>query len=224
MKPIVPILALLLMASFAIAADPTTQPARDDHLEYLATRAFVRGDYATALPLLKRLAPQLADKRQKRVATLQRIAICEKNLALEPPTTQPARIPHKRPADGQVFDISIRGLGNFDYETEAGEVIPPDVRQLDGTKIRLRGFIVPTNQSVRLTQFALVPSLFNCCFGQPPQIEHTVMVTCADGLTVDLTANEVVVEGTLKVAEVKDDGYVVSIFNVRATQVKRTVN
>jgi hypothetical protein len=224
MKRIVPILGFLLAVSFVIAAEPTTQPVKDDHLEYLATRAFVRGDYATALPLLKRLAPQLSNKPEKQATTLQRIAICQKNLTLDPPPPAPARVPHKRPADGQTLDIAIRDLGNFDYETADGQVIPPDVKQLDGIKIRLRGFIVPTNQSVRLTQFALVPSLFNCCFGQPPQIEHTVMVTCANGLTVDLTANEVVVEGTLKVAEVKDDGYVVSIFNVLATQVKRTGN
>jgi len=217
-------LTLVLAANLATAAEPTTQPAKDDHLEYRATRAFVRGDYATALPLLQKLAPQLADKPQKQATTLQRIVICQKNIALDPPTPLPTRVPHKRPADGQTLDIAIRDLGNFNYETPAGEMIPTDVRQLDGIKIRLRGFIVPTNQSVRLTQFALVPSLFNCCFGQPPQIEHTVMVTCANGLTVDLTANEVVVEGTLKVAEVKDDGYVVSIFNVQATQVKRTGN
>jgi hypothetical protein len=217
-------LTLVLTASLAIAADPATQPAKDDHLEYRATRAFVRGDYATALPLLQRLAPQLVDKPDKQATTLQRIVICQRNLALDPPAPQPARIPHKRPANGQVLDIAIRELGNFDYETPNGDIIPPDVKQLDGVKIRLRGFIVPTNQAARLTRFALVPSLFNCCFGQPPQIEHTVMVMCADGLTVDLTANEVVVEGTLKVAVQKDDGYVVSIFNVQATQVKRTGN
>jgi hypothetical protein len=218
-------LTLMLSANFAIAAGPTTQPARDDHLEYLATRAFVRGDYATALPLLKRLAPQLSSKPAKHATALRRIAICEKNIALAPPPPQPARVPHKRPANGQVLDIAIRNLGNFDYETPDGPgVIPPDVRQLDGIKIRLRGYMVPTNQAAKITSFALVPSLFNCCFGQPPQIEHTVMVTCANGLTIDLTANEVVVEGTLKVGELKDDGYVVSIFNVRATQVKRTGN
>jgi len=214
--------ALVLTASVAFAVDPTTQPAKDDHLEYRATRAFVRGDYATALPLLQRLAPQLADKPGKQAATLQRIAICQKNLILDPPAPQPKRALHKRPAAGQLLDISIRDLGNFDFETPAGEAIPVDVKELDGVPIRLRGFIVPTDQAGELTHFALVPSLFNCCFGQPPQIEHTIMITCEKGVTAHLTAQEVLVEGTLHVGEEKDDGYVVSIFRVKATSVTRS--
>src|SRR6266566_5112682 len=97
-------LMLMLIASSAVAADPTTQPAKDDHLEYRATRAFVRGDYATALPLLQRLAPQLSHKPDKQAATLQRIAICEKNLRLDPPTAAPVRTLHKKPAAGQVLE------------------------------------------------------------------------------------------------------------------------
>jgi hypothetical protein len=217
-------LMLALLATRAIAADPATQPAKDDHLEYRATRAFVRGDYATALPLLQKLAPQLADKPAKQASTLQRIAICEKNLALAPPPAVPARTLHTRPPAGRVLETSIKELGNFNFETPAGEAIPPDVKQLDGISIRLRGFIVPTDQAGVLTHFALVPSLFNCCFGQPPQIEHTIMVTCGDGVKTKLTANEVVVEGTLHVAEEKDDGFVVSIFRVSATKVAPTGN
>ena len=216
------LLALLLFATIPTAADPTTRPAKDDHLEYRATRAFVRGDYAAALPLLKRLAPQLENKPKKQATALERIAICEKNLALVPPTTQPGRTPHPRPAAGQVLDIAIRDLGNFNYESPTGDAIPPDVRQLDGVKVRLHGFIVPTDQAGQLTHFALVPSLFNCCFGQPPQIQHTVMVTCDPGVQARLTAEEVVVEGTLHVGEEKDDGYVVSIFRVDASNVKRS--
>jgi hypothetical protein len=34
--------------------------------------------------------------------------------------------------------------------------------------------MIPIDQAENITSFALVPSLFACCFGQPPQVQHTV--------------------------------------------------
>ena len=71
-----------------------------------------------------------------------------------------------------------------------------------------------------ITQFALVPSLFACCFGQPPSIQHTIVVTCPKGKAVGYTADEIVVEGGLKVQERKDDGYILSLFEMDVSSVK----
>jgi hypothetical protein len=62
--------------------------------------------------------------------------------------------------------------------------------------------------------------LFACCFGQPPQIQHTVVVNCPKGKAVSYYPDEIVVEGTLKVEEKKDDGFIVSIFEVEVNSVK----
>ena len=45
---------------------------------------------------------------------------------------------------------------------------------------------MPMDQSENITQFALVPSLFGCCYGQPPQIQHGVIVTCPKGMQAEL--------------------------------------
>jgi hypothetical protein len=80
--------------------------------------------------------------------------------------------------------------------------------------------MIPMDQAENITQFALVPSLFSCCFGQPPQIQHTIVVNCPKGKAVSYCPDEIFVEGDLKVDEKRDDGYVVSIFELTAKSVK----
>jgi hypothetical protein len=79
--------------------------------------------------------------------------------------------------------------------------------------------MMPLDQADKITKFALVPSLFSCCFGQPPQVQHTVVVTCPKGSAVSYTPDQVLVEGTLIVEEKKDDGYVISLFQIEPTSV-----
>ena len=91
---------------------------------------------------------------------------------------------------------------------------------MDGSTLRLHGYMIPMDQATNITQFALVPSLFACCFGQPPQIQHTIVVNCPKGKTLAYCPDEIVVEGKLGVKEKKDDGYIISIFEVSADSVK----
>jgi len=129
------------------------------------------------------------------------------------------RTPHEAPHSGEVRAMTIKELGNFSYDPNAANPIPPDVRRLDGSVVRLSGFMIPLDQSDRLTRFALVPSLFSCCYGQPPSLEHIISVECAPGKAVDYTSQCVAVEGNLKVGEIKDNGYVVSLFHLTCTSV-----
>ena len=79
---------------------------------------------------------------------------------------------------------------------------------------------IPIDQAESITQFALVPSLFACCFGQPPQVQHTVVCKAPQGKAVSYYPDELVIEGKLKVEEKKDEGFIVSIFEVDVTSVK----
>jgi len=80
--------------------------------------------------------------------------------------------------------------------------------------------MIGMDKAENITQFALVPSLFSCCFGQPPQIQHTIVADCPKGKAVGYVPDEIVVEGTLNVGEKKDDGYIVSIFELNVSSVK----
>ena len=130
------------------------------------------------------------------------------------------RKPHAAPKPGETVEMSIKELGNFDYDQEKGGNIPPDVKALAGSTVRLRGYMIPMDQAENITQFALVPDLFACCFGQPPQVQHTVVSHWPAGKAVSYFADEILVEGKLKVQEKKDDGFIVSVFEVDINSVK----
>jgi hypothetical protein len=216
----------------------TTQPAldpSDPRVEMRANQAFNRGEYATALPLLQKIAEVARNEPSRFGAIQEKIRVCQKALdslknapapqaATDPlaevPSDPETRKKHVAAKPGEVSDMTIKELGNFQYDDEKGGNIPADVKGLNGSTIRLRGYMIPMDQAENITQFALVPSLFSCCFGQPPQIQHTIVVNCPKGKSLAYCPDEIVVQGNLTVQEKRDDGYVISIFEVRADSVK----
>jgi hypothetical protein len=211
------------------STQPSTQPAqgsdlRTGALELRAAQALNSGDYAQALPLLRRLSDLYQSDPRKLAAINEQIRVCEKQLnagnaggTLPPEQRKP--IPPPQPGQTVVFD-SIKDLGNFEYDPEKGGGIPADVKALSGHPIKVRGFMIPMDQAASITHFALVPSLFSCCFGQPPGIQHTIVVSCPKGKAVSYYPDELTIEGTLTVNEKKEDGFVVSLFELTATSVK----
>jgi hypothetical protein len=150
----------------------------------------------------------------------------KKAAAAQGPTTQPVvpsgddRKPHAKPKDGETLACSIQELGNFQFDQEKGGNIPKDVVALTGSHVRLTGFMIPLDQADKIKQFVLVPDLFACCFGQPPQVQHSIIVACPEGKAVSYYPEQIQVEGKLNVEEKKDDGFIVSIFEINCTSVK----
>ena len=92
--------------------------------------------------------------------------------------------------------------------------------RLHGATLRLKGFMIPMDQADSITQFALVPSLFACCYGQPPSVQHTIIVNAPKGKSVSYFPDEIIVEGKLTVEEKKEDGFVISLFEIQCDSVK----
>jgi hypothetical protein len=234
------VLATALVAgSVAIAEEKATvKPAGGGTLEVRAETAFNNGQWALALPMLKQVADKVKDNPDRLATIQEQIRVCESSIAKAnlgkpqiaaagpatvPAATQPsaeARKPIPAPKAGQVTELLIKDLGNFDYDIEKGGNIPADVKALSNTKFRTRGYMIPLDQADSITEFALVPSLFACCFGQPPQIQHTLVVHCPKGKAVSYFPDEISVEGNLRVEEKKDDGYIISVFEIDASSVK----
>jgi hypothetical protein len=217
-------------AAPAPAAD--NNPPSTAQLELRANQTFNRGEYNAALPILKKLAEQFKDEPARLGPIQEKIRVCEKGLAAakadpnagapkgkSDATAAAARKPHPAPKAGETLEMTIKELGNFNYDEQRGGGIPADVKALSKSKIRLRGFMLPTDQAENITQFALVPSLFFCCFGEPPQAHHRIMAQCPKGKAVGYYPDEIMVEGTLKVEEKKDDGYIISVFELDVTSV-----
>src|SRR5687768_7874045 len=219
-------------------AAPTTKPADSlAAMELRAQTAFDKGDYATALPLFMNVEKKLeqANSKDKLGPIQEKIRVCKAQLLKNPPkdlqdflsgkgqednSSPEKRKPHVRPKDGEALEVAIKDLGNFEYDHEKGGGIPDDVLKLHGARIRTNGFMIPLDQADNITEFALVPSLFACCFGAPPQVQHTMVVRTPKGKAVGYYPDEIVVEGTLKVEEKKEDGMIISVFEVDCISVK----
>lgn len=61
---------------------------------------------------------------------------------------------------------------------------------------------------------------FACCFGQPAQIQHTIVVNCPKDKAVSYFPDEIIVEGKLNVEVKKDEGFIVSLFEIETSSVK----
>ena len=221
-------LAIVFLFCSTAVCGQTTKPSNSE-IELRANEAFARGEYAQALPVYQKLQEIYRDERDKVAQLQEKINVCKANITARADGTTPPdpdfaadkRKKHEKPAEGHLLDLTIKELGNFEYDANKGGNIPQDVKDLSGCKLRLHGFMIPMDQAESITQFALVPSLFACCFGQPPQIQHTIVVNCPKGKAVSYYGDEIVVEGELKVEEKKDDdGYIVSVFEMTCSSVR----
>jgi hypothetical protein len=132
-----------------------------------------------------------------------------------------SRTPHRKPAPSTIEKMTTTELGNFDYDEEKGGTIPPDVTALDGTTIRLLGYMIPMDQSDKITAFALVDDYFVSgeLRGSPP-IQQVVVVNMPKAKAVKYFPDMITVEGKLHVRVKRDQGDVVSVFDLDATSVQ----
>jgi hypothetical protein len=192
-------------------------------LEVAAIGAFEAGDYAAALPLLKDLSVRQRNFPDKVGPILEKVRVCEANL---PQQAKPVegintpREPHAKPAAGEVYEVALTKLGNFNYDTEQGGNVPEDVKALAGSTLKVTGFMMPDEGSDKITKFVLVPDLFACCFGQPPQLQHTVTVICPPGKAINYYPEQISVTGELKIDERRDEGFIVSLFQIQASSIR----
>jgi hypothetical protein len=224
-------LVILLTLASSAALAQTTKPSADAPnvpLDVRANNAINRGEFKEALKLLERLENQSRGDSLKIGRVQEQIRMVKRMIATGA-TSQPSvatsaeeRTAHPAPKAGEVRDANIKELGNFDYDADKGGNVPDDVKGLSGLKVRVKGFMIPMDQASNVTTFALVPDLFACCFGQPPQVQHMIVATCPPGKAVTYYPDELVVEGTLKVDEKKEDGFIVSLFEMDVSSVKPT--
>jgi hypothetical protein len=206
------------------SSPPPTQAAPGS-IEFRTQQALANREYATALDLLKRMAEIHREDARKLKAIEEQIRYVERQIAIGDGAPNPLAAEHRKPipapVEGQTTNFAnIKDLGNFEYNPEVGGGIPADVLAVSNTSVRVRGFMIPLDQAENITSFALVPDLFACCFGQPPQIQHMVVVRTPKGRAVSYYPDEIVVEGKLLVEEKKEEGFIISLFEVSATSVR----
>jgi hypothetical protein len=84
---------------------------------------------------------------------------------------------------------------------------PPSVRQADGKKVKLTGFMYPLQAAANLKVFCLLRSTQTCCYGPRPQYNQYVFVEMPQPAKFERLA-PVVVEGKFIIDPRPDDGYI----------------
>jgi hypothetical protein len=111
------------------------------------------------------------------------------------------------------------------YKAKRGKVlgfVPASVRKLDGQRVILHGFMLPTKIKDRLaTEFLLLRTQSTCCFGVPPELNEGIEIVKIDSPTKPIMDIPVKVVGRLHVRERWEGPYLCSIYQMEAETVSK---
>lgn len=124
-------------------------------------------------------------------------------------------------------EVSFGLLSDFEYEvpdplagpvaSQPPNVIPPNVKALNGRKIAVRGFMLPLDlDQDGVTQFLLNGSFDMCYFGAPVRMNEWILVTMKGGQKTPFTHLATMVYGTVEVGEEVKNGRVLSLYRMQA--------
>jgi hypothetical protein len=126
-------------------------------------------------------------------------------------------------ASNRIRDISFDDL-KFDInkgDPFIRSLLTDKIEALDGKRVRIRGYILPSFQQTGLTQFVLVRDNLSCCFGPGAAIYDCVIVEMKPGRSTDYSLYPVAVDGVFTIHELLDpDGKTVAIYHLDGEQVR----
>lgn len=135
--------------------------------------------------------------------TTASFAVAQDKSALNSAATGPKE--SKEEADAR----RAKGEINFDdlqFEIEKDQPFREDslnrvVKSLNGKKVKLRGYILPSTlfKETGIDQFVLVRDNQECCFGPGAALFDCVIVEMVPGKTTDFVTRPVTVEGRFKI-------------------------
>ena len=125
--------------------------------------------------------------------------------------TSPAAAPA---AEDPVIELSLLDLMSIDYRP--GKKLPKWARALDGRRVRVEGYMALGTPEGN-DKFELVWDSCGC--GQS-NVNHFIEVTLTDETTT-FDPDIIFVEGEFSVGEIREDGFVVSLFRLKAQTVSK---
>ena len=119
------------------------------------------------------------------------------------------------------IDLSFDDL-KFDIEKGADfkdSMLTEALKNLDGKKVRLRGFVRPGFKQTGIKNFILVRDNQECCFGPGAALYDCVMVKMSEDQSIDFTVRPISVVGTMQLKKyVGKDGKIWAIFRLNETR------
>ncbi len=131
--------------------------------------------------------------------------------------------PRPRAASGGIHETTFDDVKFVMKKEERFErrMLTPEIEQLDGQRIRIRGYILPTFRQTGLTEFVLVRDNMECCFGPGAALFDAILVQMNAGASTDFSIRPVAVEGVFSVRElVGPDGKHLAVYHLQGEAVE----
>ena len=119
--------------------------------------------------------------------------------------------------------LTFEVLKSWTY-VEGKTTFPGFIKALDGKPVEMLGYMMPLTEIENIKEFLLVPSLWGCCYGQPPAVNHIVAVKMPAGQTTKFYSGPIRIDGRFSVGETKQDGYVVSLYVLTPVKIAEVKN
>ncbi len=136
--------------------------------------------------------------------------------------------------DGDYRKVTFTQMGSWEYKPPAipkeGEVppaltsierFPPPIRDLNGEKISVEGYMIPVEvDRDKVKSFVFVSSPLVCCFGLVPKLNEWFLVRMAgDGRAFIMMDLPITVRGRLSLGEEIKNRSIVSLYRIEADEV-----
>ncbi len=106
------------------------------------------------------------------------------------------------------------------YEVKPGlEGLPDEIRELDGKRVVMLGFLQPSYDYEDIGEFTLVESHWSCCYGLAPGLNASAHVQlAAKAPRLSVTLQPVRVQGIFRVREQKEGPIVFSVYGIEEAE------
>jgi hypothetical protein len=119
-------------------------------------------------------------------------------------TVKAASPPTPAASTGRTRDITFDDI-KLDLKKDEPfkpEVLTPAVKKLEGTNVRVRGYMLPSFQESGLKQFVLMRDNMECCFGPGAALHDCIVVEMVGDATASYSVRPITVEGTFLLREI----------------------
>jgi hypothetical protein len=102
----------------------------------------------------------------------------------------------------------------------ADELIPQSVKAFDDKRVAVRGFMLPLKvEGGLVTELLIMRDQSMCCYGVVPKINEWISVKMSKGVKA-IMDQAVTVYGTLHVGEMRENGYLVGIYQLDGQKIE----
>lgn len=113
------------------------------------------------------------------------------------------------------FQVDDAPFTNQPAADKANDQIPAPVKSLNQQKVTIKGFMLPLKVSEgAVTEFLIMKDQSMCCYGTVPKITEWVSVKMNGHGVKSIMDQPVSVEGTLRVGAMRENGYLIGIYQM----------